>query len=280
MFDLEASIRAWRREAASKLAGSRASVAELEDHLREDFAVLVKAGHSGEEAWKLATSKLGDAATPGREFAKIDSLSRLDRVVLASMTGAIVLAAALLMAFLALRTPEQANDPVLVVHVITITLGYLAGLLAAAAAGYAAVRACMAAAPMPALQTAVLRLVRMASVVAAIFTVLGFALGAVWASESWGRAFSADPKELGVILVALTFVAAAFTGWRVDAPSRLSQTIAIIGGGCVLVAWFGAIAGTSGFPPALTIIGFVGFVASLALATLTLTLPENDELHA
>jgi hypothetical protein len=280
MFDLDSSIRAWRREAASKLAGGRASVAELEDHLREEFAALVQAGHSGDEAWKLATSKLGDAATLGREFAKVDRLSRLDRLVLGSMTGATAMAIALFMAVVALRRPDRPNDPVLAVHVMTITLAYLVGLLAAAVAGYATVRASLASAPLPALQAAMRRLVRAASVVAAIFTVLGFALGAVWASRAWGRAFNADPKEFGAILVALTFGAAAFTAWRAEAPSRLSQTIAIIGGGCVLAAWFGANAWMNNYPPAMTAVGLGGFVVSLALATLTLTLRENDELHA
>jgi hypothetical protein len=85
---------------------------------------------------------------------------------------------------------------------------------------------------------------------------------------------------MGAILVALAFVAAAFAAWRVEAPSRISQTIAIIGGGCVLVGWVGAMAWMNDFPLALTIIGFGGFVVSLALATLTLTLRENDELRA
>ncbi len=274
MFDLEASIRAWRRETASQLKGDRSSLAELEDHLREDFAALIRNGHSGEEAWTLAVSRLGDAATLGREFAKIDRLSRLDRLVLGSMIGAIVLSTAVVTAVVVMRRPVGFNELILATHVIIITAGYLAGLLAAATGGYTALRVWMSAAPMPALRTAMMRMVGVASVVAAIFTVLGFVLGAVWAQDAWGRAFSADPKELGAILVVLAFAAATFAAWRGDMSSRLSQSIAIVGGGCVFLAWFGAMAWMNGFPLALTLLGFGGFGASLALAVMAFRVRE------
>lgn len=275
MFDHEASIRIWRRETASQLKGDLSSLAELEDHLREDFAALIRNGHSGEEAWTMAVSRLGDAAALGREFAKIDRLSNLDRVVLHSITGSIVLLLAVLTAAVLTRRPIGLDQVFLATHVIIMMTGYLAGLLAASVGGYAAIRAWWAAAPMPALQTAMVQRVRVASIFAATFTVLGFTLGAVLSDGAWRRPFSADPEEVGAILVAMTFAAATFTAWRGDKSSHLPQSIAIIGGGCVLAAWFGAIAWMDGFPLVFTVIGFGGFVASLAVAAMAFRLREQ-----
>jgi ABC-type transport system involved in cytochrome c biogenesis permease subunit len=129
---------------------------------------------------------------------------------------------------------------------------------------------------LPALRRAMLRVVSVASVIAVTFTVLGFALGAVWAGKEWGRPFSADPKEFGAVLVTLMFAAVTFTAWKSDTSPRLSQSISIAGGGFVLAAWFGANAWMEGFPLALTLIGFGGCAVCLALAVMTYRLPERE----
>src|SRR5687767_8051614 len=88
MFDLEATLDQWRR---ATWRGEAAALAELEDHLREEFAALTRAGHSAPEAWQLATAKLGEPADLGQEFAKINGLEHVDRVAI----GALVVAAAI-----------------------------------------------------------------------------------------------------------------------------------------------------------------------------------------
>jgi hypothetical protein len=275
MFDLEAAISQWRRQVESKWIGDQSALAELEDHLREEIAALAQSGHADEEAWKEATSKLGDPVAIGHEFSKIDRLPGLDRFAFVLILGAGVLALACFAMMLLKRGPRLVADPVLTIHVVTITLGYTVGLLAATIAGYGAIRGFLAGAPGPVLKSVTLRIVRIASLITSIFTVLGFTLGAVWANREWGRPFSADPREIGAILVAISFAAATVTVWRSAMFARVSLAIAISGGGIILAAWFGVMAQASGYPALLTTIGFGGLIGSIALAAISLAIRDR-----
>lgn len=273
MFDLEAAISRWRRDLQAQWKGEPSALAELEDHLREEVAALVGGGQGEQEAWRLATSKLGDAATIRKEFAKIERLAGVDRLALGTIVGVAALAIACLQVFLVARRPEPAT-PVLTIHVAAITTGYLVGLAAAAVAGYGAVRGLIARAPLPVLQGVTLQMVRLASVVAAACTAIGLVLGAVWANRAWGRPLGGDPRELGAMLVIAVFAAIVLTGWRGVMSARVSQAIAISGGGIILAAWFGAAAQAAGDVGLLAAIGFGGLVASLGLAALSLAVRE------
>ena len=275
MFDLEAAISQWRRQVESKWIGDQSALAELEDHLREEIAALAQSGHADEEAWKEATSKLGDPVAIGHEFSKIDRLPGLDRFAFVLILGAGVLALACSAMMLLKRGPRLVADPVLTIHVVTITLGYTVGLLAATIAGYGAIRGFLAGAPVPVLKSVTLRIVRIASLITSIFTVLGFTLGAVWANREWGRPFSADPREIGGMLVAISFAAATVTVWRSAMFARVSLAIAISGGGIILAAWFGVMAQASGYPALLTTIGFGGLIGSIALAAISLAIRDR-----
>ena len=275
MFDLEAAISQWRRQVESKWIGDQSALAELEDHLREEIAALAQSGHADEEAWKEATSKLGDPVAIGHEFSKIDRLPGLDRFAFVLILGAGVLALACSAMMLLKRGPRLVADPVLTIHVVTITLGYTVGLLAATIAGYGAIRGFLAGAQVPVLTSVTLRIVRIAGLITAIFTLLGFILGAVWANREWGRPFSADPREIGAILVAISFAAATVTVWRSAMFARVSLAIAISGGGIILAAWFGVMAQASGYPALLTTIGFGGLIGSIALAALSLAIRDR-----
>jgi len=275
MFDLEAAISQWRRQVASKWIGDQSALAELEDHLREEIAALAQSGHADEEAWREATSRLGDPVAIGHEFSKIDRLPGLDRIAFVLILGAGVLALACAAMMLVKRGPKLVADPMLAIHVVTITLGYTAGLLAATIAGYGAIRGFLAGAPAPVLKRVTLPIVRIASLITSIFTVLGFTLGAVWANREWGRPFSADPREIGAILIAISFAAATATVWRSAMFARVSLAIAISGGGIILAAWFGVMAQASGYPALLTTIGFGGLIGSIALAAISLAIRDR-----
>ena len=275
MFDLEAAISQWRRQVESEWIGDQSALAELEDHLREEIAALAQSGHADEEAWKEATSKLGDPVAIGHEFSKIDRLPGLDRFAFVLILGAGVLALACFAMMLLKRGPRLVADPVLTIHVVTITLGYTVGLLAATIAGYGAIRGFLAGAPVPVLKSVTLPIVRIASLITSIFTVLGFTLGAVWANREWGRPFSADPREIGAILVAISFAAATVTVWRSAMFARVSLAIAISGGGIILAAWFGVMAQARGYPALLTTIGFGGLIGSIALAAISLAIRDR-----
>lgn len=66
---LEAQIDQWRGYLRRRQAIHAVAVAELEDHLREQVAVLVDAGLATDEAFLVAVKRLGDLDTLSREFA-------------------------------------------------------------------------------------------------------------------------------------------------------------------------------------------------------------------
>jgi hypothetical protein len=169
---------------------------------------------------------------------------------------------------------DAADRPLLTAHVITITLGYVAGLLAAAAAGYVTARTWLARRSAANLEFAVVRLIGGTSAVAAILLAIGFVLGAVWAKLEWGRAFTAMPVEIGAIVVIAVFGIVAVAAFKaVSARVVLSTTI--VGGGAVLAAWFGAVAMQNNYPALFTVVGFGGLAVSLAMATMSLAAPRG-----
>ncbi len=67
---LEAQIDQWRRYLSRRQAIHSVDVAELEDHLREQVAVLVDAGLATDEAFLVAVKRMGDLDDLSREFAR------------------------------------------------------------------------------------------------------------------------------------------------------------------------------------------------------------------
>jgi hypothetical protein len=267
-FDLEAAVSHWRREAET-LVTSSATVDELEDHLREQYAELTAAGRPADEAWSTAGASLGSLQRLGREFAKLQPLAAVDRFVLTSLVGSVAILAAGTLWFLASSQADHVinNRPLLRAHVATITLGYGSGLLAMVAAAYATLRSLFARQAVDAIHAATLRVVRISASVAVVMVVVGFALGCVWASGEWGRPFTGSPREIGGLLVALGFAAATVACTR---RPRVALPIALVAGGLVLAAWLGIAAFSANFPAALTTIAFGGVTACVALAALSL----------
>jgi hypothetical protein len=270
MFDLESALASWKREFAARSAGDPTALAEMGDHLREEFAALLRAGLTEPEAWSIAVVRFGDSQTIGREFAKIARLSIADRMALGLINGAGVLVIVLGLAVLFIQQPVKLlADPVLGVHVAAITLAYVAGLMAAVSAGYAGVKNFLASEPLLPLAAATSKVVRITSLITASCTALGFALGAVWANAAWGRAVDfGNLRELVAILVALCFIVVAASTWSRVVSERVGMALAVIGGGLILIAWFGA-------PPrnadhAWPLVGFGGFAVSVIVAAISL----------
>src|SRR5215217_5219437 len=67
---LEEQIDRWRSYLRRRQAIHSADVAELEDHLREQVAVLVDAGLATDEAFLVAVKRMGDLDVLSREFAR------------------------------------------------------------------------------------------------------------------------------------------------------------------------------------------------------------------
>src|SRR5918997_7201391 len=67
---LEEQIDRWRSYLGRRQAIRSADVAELEDHLREQVAVLVDAGLAPDEAFLVAVKRMGNLDALSREFAR------------------------------------------------------------------------------------------------------------------------------------------------------------------------------------------------------------------
>ena len=85
---LEEQIDQWRSYLRRRQAIHTVDIAELEDHLREQIAILTNAGLTADEAFLVAVKRMGDLDTLSREFAREHS-DRLWKqlVVLPSDTG-------------------------------------------------------------------------------------------------------------------------------------------------------------------------------------------------
>jgi len=72
MFELNKSVSAWRQGLLSTGYCTRIEIEELEEHLREEVRTLENKSLSTEEAFIIASKRLGDPKEISREFGKID----------------------------------------------------------------------------------------------------------------------------------------------------------------------------------------------------------------
>src|SRR5881396_3435066 len=81
---LEEQINQWRTYLGRRQAIHSVDVAELEDHLREQIAVLSDAGLTTDEAFLVAVKRMGDLDAVSREFAREHSERLWKQLVLSS----------------------------------------------------------------------------------------------------------------------------------------------------------------------------------------------------
>ena len=81
---LEEQINQWRTYLGRRQAIHSVDVAELEDHLREQIAVLADAGLTTDEAFLVAVKRMGDLDAVSREFAREHSERLWKQLVLSS----------------------------------------------------------------------------------------------------------------------------------------------------------------------------------------------------
>jgi hypothetical protein len=84
---LEEQIDQWRSYLHRRQAIHSVDVAELEDHLREQVAVLVGAGLAADEAFLVAVKRMGDLDALSREFAREHSERLWKQLVVPSDSG-------------------------------------------------------------------------------------------------------------------------------------------------------------------------------------------------
>jgi hypothetical protein len=81
---LEEQIDQWRSFLRRRQAIHSVDVAELEDHLREQVAILTDAGLAPDEAFLVAVKRMGDLDALSREFAREHSERLWKQLVVAS----------------------------------------------------------------------------------------------------------------------------------------------------------------------------------------------------
>ena len=79
MFDLEQSIKEWRRQMLTAGVKTPVPLEELECHLREDVEQQAKAGLSEAEAFSGAVQKIGEAQAVKKEFEKVEETAKARR---------------------------------------------------------------------------------------------------------------------------------------------------------------------------------------------------------
>ncbi len=74
MFNLEQSIAAWRRQMLAAGVKNRNVLEELESHLREEVERQARSGAGAEQAFAMATQRIGQPAALQQEFAKAGAM--------------------------------------------------------------------------------------------------------------------------------------------------------------------------------------------------------------
>jgi cytochrome c-type biogenesis protein CcsB len=134
--------------------------------------------------------------------------------------------------------PVLRDNTWLTLHVLTITLGYAAFLLALGL-GHVNLGVFLFAPQRAALLKSLTQFLYRSLQVGTLFLAVGTLLGGVWASYSWGRFWGWDPKETWALIALLGYVAllhGRLLGWVRDFGLAVG---AILGFLLVLMAWYG-----------------------------------------
>lgn len=260
MPDCESFLAQWRQALSAACHLTPETLDELENHLRERIAELMRTGLSETEACERAAAELGSPETMAREFRKLDRAAWLPAKIVARLgiAGALILAVLLL----ARALTQPVVDVLLSVHAFSVTLGYTSTLLLGVLGACFVLQRARAdfsphrLAPLG-------RITLIFATVATVCTAAGVILGGFWAQREWGRFWAWDAKETGgfcaVIWMAGFLLAHTF---RWVTPRGL-LVASLVGSNVVFLAWFG-----SALAPGLHAYGLPNAAHLLLLAAL------------
>lgn len=234
MPEREELIASWRRYMAETTGCTNEVLDELESHLRDEIQQLVQTGQSEEQAFALATIRLGSPQTLSAEFAKVVEPASWLPIRLATFAATILIT--LVVGFLLLRWQEGRLGILLGTHLGAITLGYGLSLLAGTLViCYVVTRPFheLTAGQLRGLERAVLTL----TVVAAVLTLSGILLGCVWAKDHLGRYWEWDPREVSAAAVVM-WDAVLILLLMARVWEHRVILLGILGNGLVGIAWF------------------------------------------
>jgi ABC-type transport system involved in cytochrome c biogenesis permease subunit len=126
----------------------------------------------------------------------------------------------------------------LATHVVTITIGYGAAMVAALV-GHILLLQLIARPQARDQADSLISTARGTAVTALFFTTLGTILGGIWADQSWGRFWGWDPKENGALLIIL-WLLFVLHGRLAGLLSRAAYASTLgLTSVTVVMAWFG-----------------------------------------
>jgi hypothetical protein len=238
MFDLEQSIRDWRRTMSARLPFQRDAVAELESHLRDAVHKHQQCGLTLEDCWTASLKQLGDPDLIALEYGKVTACSvwqwRPAQVVLA-----LYAAMALSVAYASSRAFANRGDALLAIHVWTITVGYLAVFAVGAIAAYATLTRALRG--WTTIETDVfLRTARSITTLAVALIATGIILGGIWLRLTSGQFWNFDPREIGGIALLIWNALVVVLLLR-SRDERLEMRLGLAGNAVVGACWFGPI---------------------------------------
>ena len=234
MFELDQAIANWRRGLAKGGVRSPAILDELESHLREEICRQVSDGTPEAEAFRLATSRLGEVKPLTVEFQKLNYLGPITLKLSILLSSLAVLACLVF----AIRLPGKSSF-VLAAHVLTLTLGDVMALFAGGlgicyicalrlhklSLGQAQSLSCAAA---------------LCNEVSAWLVVTGLLFGLTWNARARGYYLSADPREIGTVCTAMWLITFCLA-WRLGRMKIHTTMLLCVAGNCFIsLAWFGA----------------------------------------
>ena len=180
MFDLKQRVSEWRSRLKSSSGLNREVLDELEAHLIESYHRL-KAKHEEVKAFELAVAQLGQPKAIGNEFSKLKYLQPRDRWVLLGNSW-VLGAFALLWVIGAgvLIFNGRVTDPMLAIHVATISFGYLLPLFLIFIGGYSVWKYSRGKSSDPAYRDRLVKQVQIILLVSLVLCLVGVVTGQIW----------------------------------------------------------------------------------------------------
>jgi hypothetical protein len=233
MHDLENLIAEWRRSMREKM--SRDQIAEVEDHLRERIAVLLRQELNVRAAFDEAVHEFGSGHAVAGEFHKLNSKWWWPlKLGIAFEVAAFVCG---LLLWIRLSDPQFGF--LLGAHVFAITVGYMAALIIGLLGVAFVTQRSMADFPEHKAEHIAAQLANF-SIFAFTATLIGLVLAAAWAKGAWGHLALTDAKNFGA-MATLVWTLGLVTAHRSGAVSPLGIIkFAILSGIVVSFAWLGA----------------------------------------
>ena len=235
MHNLETSIAIWRKKMAHASRLAPDTLDELESHLRETIAQMIRSGVAESDAFQRASVQLGTPHMVASEFQKLPGPDWLPAKFITGVGFAVALA---LLFLLLPRLNGGHRDILLAAHVLFLNFGYTAALLLGLMGICFVAERCHAEFAPRRMES----IARFSSVFAGIalgFTVIGTILGMAWSYRTWGRFWSWDPKEAGALVVVGWLSCLVVTHLLRRLANRGWMVTSVLSISVVCLAWLG-----------------------------------------